>query len=205
MPLPEGRWPDVSTLTHEKAHRKETKWKRGSRELSGRVDSDSGLGGEQEMLARAREKLAEVFGYASFRPGQEDAIAAVANGQDALVVMPTGSGKSLCYQVPALVLDGVTVVVSPLIALMKDQVDALKIRGVPVTFVNSSIDLDEQWARLGGPRARRLPHRVRGARAVPQPGVPCGTGECPRRAPWRLTKPTAYRSGAMIFGRTTGG
>ncbi|HZN58433.1 MAG TPA: ATP-dependent DNA helicase RecQ [Planctomycetota bacterium] len=119
-------------------------------ELSGRVDSDSGLGGEQEMLARAREKLAEVFGYASFRPGQEDAIAAVANGQDALVVMPTGSGKSLCYQVPALVLDGVTVVVSPLIALMKDQVDALKIRGVPVTFVNSSIDLDEQWARLAG-------------------------------------------------------
>jgi ATP-dependent DNA helicase RecQ len=100
------------------------------------------------FLEACRRVLAEVFGFASFRPGQLRVLEAVAGGRDALVIMPTGSGKSLCYQVPALVLPGVTIVVSPLIALMKDQVDGLKLRGAPVTFINSSLSLDEQWQRL---------------------------------------------------------
>lgn len=101
-----------------------------------------------ETLQRAGEKLKETFGFPSFRQGQERAIEAVLSGRDALVIMPTGSGKSLCYQVPALVLPGVTLVVSPLIALMKDQVDSLSLRGVPVTFINSSLSAEEQWSRL---------------------------------------------------------
>ena len=101
-----------------------------------------------DLLLEARGKLRETFGFDSFREGQERAIEAISAGRDVLVIMPTGSGKSLCYQIPALVLPGVTVVVSPLIALMKDQVDALSLRGVRVTFINSSVTADEQWTRL---------------------------------------------------------
>src|SRR5919199_81774 len=73
--------------------------------------------------------LHDLFGFDDFRPGQRKAVEAALAGRDALVVMPTGSGKSLCYQLPALVLDGLTVVVSPLVALMRDQHDALRARG----------------------------------------------------------------------------
>ena len=106
-----------------------------------------------EFLARSREVLGDTFGFDGFRDGQVSALEAVAAARDCLVIMPTGSGKSLCYQVPALVLPGTTIVVSPLIALMKDQVDALAIRGVPVTFINSSISHQEQWQRLDAMRA----------------------------------------------------
>lgn len=82
----------------------------------------------QESLAK--QVLHETFGYQQFRPGQETIIETVLEGRDCLVVMPTGGGKSLCYQVPALVLNGLTVVVSPLISLMKDQVDQLLANGV---------------------------------------------------------------------------
>ncbi|MEW6355588.1 MAG: RecQ family ATP-dependent DNA helicase [Planctomycetota bacterium] len=95
-----------------------------------------------------RRCLGERFGFAGFRPGQEDAIAAVCGGRNLISVMPTGSGKSLCYQLPALLLPGVTLVVSPLIALMKDQTDDLAVRGIPATFVNSSISSEEQARRL---------------------------------------------------------
>ncbi|HUT10614.1 MAG TPA: RecQ family ATP-dependent DNA helicase [Thermoguttaceae bacterium] len=88
------------------------------------------------------------FGLASFRPGQEEVISAVLAGEDCLCVMPTGAGKSLCYQLPAVVFDGLTLVVSPLIALMKDQVDQLQVLGLPVTFINSTLSMAEQHDRL---------------------------------------------------------
>ena len=75
--------------------------------------------------SQARRILSEVFGYSSFRPGQEEVIANIIDGTSVLTVMPTGSGKSLCYQIPALVRAGLTLVVSPLVALMEDQVAAL--------------------------------------------------------------------------------
>ena len=100
----------------------------------------------------ALTSLRQHFRFHDFRDGQREVIEAILAGKDAVVVMPTGSGKSLCYQLPALMLDGATVVVSPLIALMKDQVDALHARGLPATFVNSSIDEREQRTRIDGLR-----------------------------------------------------
>lgn len=87
----------------------------------------------------ARKALKEVFGYEAFRPGQSDAVAAILSGRDVMAVMPTGAGKSLCYQIPALVLPGVTLVVSPLISLMRDQVSALLQSGVRAAYLNSSL------------------------------------------------------------------
>ncbi len=88
------------------------------------------------------------FGLTSFRPGQEEVISTVLSGQDCLCVMPTGGGKSLCYQLPAIALDGLTLVVSPLIALMKDHVDQLDALGLVVTFINSTLPMSELHARL---------------------------------------------------------
>ena len=99
-------------------------------------------------LAEARALLLERFGYPDFRPGQTDAVNAILSGRDTLVVLPTGGGKSLCYQVPALLLDGLTVVISPLISLMKDQVDALTARGLPATFINSTLPASEVSERM---------------------------------------------------------
>ncbi|MCY4611087.1 MAG: DNA helicase RecQ [Gammaproteobacteria bacterium] len=104
-----------------------------------------------------RRTLRETFGFESFRPGQQAAIEALLTGRNALTVMPTGSGKSLCFQIPALVLDGLTVVVSPLIALMQDQVAALRLAGVAADSINSSApraDNVAAWNRVteGGTR-----------------------------------------------------
>ena len=118
----------------------------------------------------ALTSLRQHFGFHDFRDGQREVIESILAGKDAVVVMPTGSGKSLCYQLPALMLDGATVVVSPLIALMKDQVDALHARGLPATFVNSSIDQTEQRARIDGLRQGKFklvyvaPERFRSGR-----------------------------------------
>ena len=109
-------------------------------------------------LTDATASLRKHFGFEDFREGQRDVIASILEGKDAVVVMPTGSGKSLCYQLPAMILDGVTVVVSPLIALMKDQVDALRGRGLPATFINSSISETEQRARIE--ELRRREHKL---------------------------------------------
>src|SRR3954469_11910901 len=89
-------------------------------------------------LSTARELLHSVFGFAAFRPGQEEIVQSVLDGENVLAVMPTGSGKSLCYQLPALTRPGLTVVVSPLIALMRDQVRALMAAGVAAGSLNSS-------------------------------------------------------------------
>lgn len=95
-----------------------------------------------------KEELNRRFGYEDFREGQLAPISAVMNGRDAVVVMPTGAGKSLCFQLPALLMNGITIVVSPLIALMRDQVSALERRRVPATFINSALDAREADRRL---------------------------------------------------------
>lgn len=104
----------------------------------------------------ARQILQDVFGYQQFRPGQETIINTVLEGRDCLVVMPTGGGKSLCYQIPALVLNGLTVVVSPLIALMKDQVDQLQANGVAAACLNSTQSREQQMAVIADCRAGQL-------------------------------------------------
>ena len=100
------------------------------------------------LMDKARAILRSVYGYSEFRGGQEDLISAILSGRDSLGVMPTGAGKSLCYQIPALALEGVTLVVSPLISLMKDQVAALRELGVPAAFINSSLSEAQQTAAL---------------------------------------------------------
>jgi len=89
--------------------------------------------------APALESHLARFKLASFRPGQREVISAILDGHDCLCIMPTGGGKSLCYQLPAVARDGMTLVVSPLIALMKDQVDTLSALGIAATFINSSL------------------------------------------------------------------
>jgi ATP-dependent DNA helicase RecQ len=98
----------------------------------------------------AEAVLREKFGLPDFRPAQRAIVDSVLSGGDNLVIMPTGGGKSLCYQLPAMMLEGVALVVSPLIALMKDQVDALTARGIPATLINSSLTASEQGERIRG-------------------------------------------------------
>jgi ATP-dependent DNA helicase RecQ len=105
-----------------------------------------------DQMSDARHKLKHVFGHDDFRDAQRDVIVDVLAGRDALAVLPTGSGKSLCYQLPALLTPGLTIVVSPLIALMKNQVDALRTAGVAATFLNSTLDPDATAERIDGLR-----------------------------------------------------
>ena len=109
---------------------------------------DSAISEAADPLEGAREVLHRHWGYPDFRPGQDQAVRNVLAGADSLTIMPTGGGKSLCYQVPAMLLPGLTVVVSPLISLMKDQVDALARVGLPATFINSSLSPDEMSMRM---------------------------------------------------------
>lgn len=103
--------------------------------------------------------LKDVFGFDDFRPGQERVVDALLAGRSVLTVMPTGAGKSLCFQVPALVLGGLTVVVSPLLALMQDQVQALRLAGVAADTINSAQDRDDNiaaWQRAASGRTQLL-------------------------------------------------
>src|SRR5258708_27863137 len=104
------------------------------------------------------EALKQHCGYDSFRKGQEAIVRSVLSGRPTIAILPTGGGKSLCYQLPALLLEGTTVVVSPLVALMKDQVDALRARGIAATLVNSSLSDGERQERQGA--LRRGEHRL---------------------------------------------
>ncbi|HIA27868.1 MAG TPA: DEAD/DEAH box helicase, partial [Planctomycetes bacterium] len=90
-------------------------------------------------MGRARQILSEVFGFDEFRGEQETIIETLSDGRDAVVLMPTGGGKSLCFQLPALLLDGLTIVISPLIALMQDQVQALQQLGISAVSLNSAM------------------------------------------------------------------
>src|SRR3954469_22581746 len=105
---------------------------------------------------RPAEMLAARFGFDSFRPGQQQVIDALLAGRSALAVFPTGAGKSLCYQLPALLLEGTTIVVSPLIALMKDQIDFLQRSGIDAARLDSSLDAAEQRATFEQLRAGSL-------------------------------------------------
>ncbi len=105
---------------------------------------------------RLMSVMREYWGYDAFLPLQEEAMRSAMGGRDSLVVLPTGGGKSLCYQVPALCLDGMAVVVSPLISLMKDQVDALRACGVAAAFINSSLTASEKWNVADDIRGQRL-------------------------------------------------
>ncbi len=121
------------------------------REIAGAFGSGAGASAADSERPAAQPPevvLKEVFGYDRFRPGQREIIDAVLAGQDCVGVMPTGSGKSITYQVPAIALGQFALVVSPLIALMKDQVDALHELGVPATFLNSTLSFDERRDRL---------------------------------------------------------
>ncbi len=102
------------------------------------------------QAAELREALERWFGFPSFRPSQEAIVRDVLAGRDVFALLPTGGGKSLCYQLPAVLTDGLTVVISPLIALMKDQVDALTTAGIPATALNSSLDWGELRRRIDG-------------------------------------------------------
>ena len=99
---------------------------------------------QNEPLEKALSFMKRVFGFHEFRPGQDEILESVLDGSDSLVIMPTGGGKSLCYQVPAFIRPGITLVISPLIALMKDQVDSLHVLDLPVTAVHSLMGLREQ-------------------------------------------------------------
>ncbi len=107
-------------------------------------------------LDKAREILKHNFGYDAFRPQQEAIIETVVSGRDCLVLMPTGGGKSICYQVPALMMDGIAMVISPLIALMKDQVDALRANGIEAAFLNSTQTTTEQVEVFQAARNNKL-------------------------------------------------
>ncbi len=115
-------------------------------------------GRETPEQSTAAAALTRHFGFRAFLDGQERAVSAILEGSDTLIVMPTGGGKSLCYQLPAMVLEGITIVVSPLIALMKDQVDGLTAKGVPATFINSTLDAREIDQRIE--RMRRGEYRL---------------------------------------------
>src|SRR6056297_353029 len=100
------------------------------------------------MLEKAKKILKKYYGFQKFKEGQQEVIASILNKKDTVAIMPTGSGKSLCYQIPSVIFSGVTIVISPLISLMKDQVDALEGMGMAATYINSAINYTEVEERF---------------------------------------------------------
>lgn len=108
------------------------------------------------FMLEVESLLKQYFGYSSFRPGQHEVIQTLLDGRDCLAIMPTGAGKSICFQLPALMMPGVTLVISPLISLMKDQVDSLVNQEIPATYINSQCTFEEVKARFAAIRAGRI-------------------------------------------------
>ena len=103
---------------------------------------------QETLWKNALAVLRKSYGYKTFRPAQEKIIQSLLAGRNTVAIMPTGAGKSICFQIPAMLLPGITLVISPLISLMKDQVDALPAQGMPATFINSSLSAGEASDRL---------------------------------------------------------
>ena len=153
-----------------------------------------------ELPSTPLEVLSKVFGYDKFRDGQQAVIDAVVNGQDALVLLPTGGGKSLCYQIPALVRQGVAVVVSPLISLMQDQVEQLREVGVSAAYINSTQDQEQQQSVLARITSGNLQLLYVSPEKLLTPWLmsflQAKLSHC---LPWM--KPTVFRTGVMISAR----
>ena len=147
--------------------------------------------------------LKQYFGFSGFLDGQEEVISEIVSGRDGLVVMPTGGGKSLCFQIPALCFGGVTLVISPLIALMKDQVDALVARGIEATVINSTLcaGRSRRSASMACATGNTNSSMSRPNASAPRVSSTRSTASKSRSSPW--TRRTASASGAMISGRTT--
>ena len=160
------------------------------------------------MEIRANNKtdiLQRYFGYSVFRKGQENIIDSLLSGRDALAIMPTGAGKSLCYQVPALMMDGVTLVISPLISLMKDQVNALTAQGVRAAYLNRSLT-DAQFDKARRSGVRHLLRR-NAPRYVPQEACHAGgvpTGQRSRREKAEALRRAVHRGHQSILQMTVG-
>lgn len=114
--------------------------------------------GENRSYGTPEEALKALFGYGTFRPGQKEVIDNILSGRDVFAVMPTGAGKSVCYQIPAMLLSGITIVISPLISLMQDQVKALNEAGIPAAFINSSLSENMFYETVN--RARRGVYKI---------------------------------------------
>ena len=155
-----------------------------------------------DIQSKAREILKQVYGHHAFRAGQQELVEGLLNRRDALGIMPTGSGKSLCYQIPAILMDGTTLVISPLISLMKDQVTALKLRGISAAFLNSSMEEDEyrETAFQAASGAFKILYVAPERLQAPGFQEMCRHMEIPLVA---VDEAPAFLSGGRISGRTT--
>ena len=159
-----------------------------------------------ELQNTVEQQLA-AFALDSFRPGQQEVIATILGGQDCLCIMPTGGGKSLCYQLPAVMQEGVTLVVSPLIALMKDQVDSMRELGMRATLINSTVDATEQHRRIEEMAAGRFdlvyiaPERLRSPRFLEAIGTDVGHDAGHRRGPLHQPMGARFSSRLCAIGR----